>query len=375
MIENISFTKEWLNTFRTKREHKGIDVTILEKMVHALSLLEHLKLVGLDFVFKGGTSLVLLLEEGNRFSIDIDIISSVEREPLERILDTVIANSHFKSHTLNERRSYKEGVPKAHYTFEFESVYNPNVPGTILLDILFDSPHYPELIETSITTPWLSVDETATTVTTPSINAICGDKLTAFAPETVGIPYYKGDQLFTMEICKQLFDLGKLFENITDMSIVKASYSAFAKAELSYRSSHEDINQRKLTETDVLWDAINTCAIIAKRERNPTAESKKKFQELNLGIRSFGSAFLMTGNFRIEEALAASARVAYLNAILLQDEITEIEYYEGQDISELIIEKEDWMFLNKLKRQPDKSVFYYWYKATEFFQNNIEYER
>ena len=245
MIENKSFTKEWLDTFRAKKEHKGINVTILEKMVHAFSLLEHLKIEGLDFVFKGGTSLVLLLEEGNRFSIDIDIISSTEREPLEKILDAVVANSHFKSHTLNERRSYKEGVPKAHYTFEFDSVYNPNVPGTILLDILFDSPHYPELIESSVEIPWLSVDEPIISIATPSVNSICGDKLTAFAPETIGIPYYKGDQLFTMEICKQLFDLGKLFENITDMSIVKASFSAFAKAELSYRSSDNYFGKRK----------------------------------------------------------------------------------------------------------------------------------
>ena len=74
-------------------------------------------------------------------------------------------------------------------------------------------------------------------------------------------------------------------------------------------------------------------------------------------------ATLMTGNFRIEEALAASARVAYLNAILLQDEIVQIEYYKEQDISELTIEKADWAFLNRLKRQPDKSIFYYWYKA------------
>lgn len=365
MIENKSFTKEWLDSFRAKKEHKGINVTILEKMAHALSLLEHLKKVGLDFVFKGGTSLVLLLKEGNRFSIDIDIISSVKRVKLEEILDAVVANSHFKSHILNERRSYKEGVPKAHYTFEFDSVYNPNVPGTILLDILFDSPHYPELIESSINTPWLSVDGTATTITTPSVDAICGDKLTAFAPETIGIPYYKQEQLFAMEICKQLFDLGKLFENITNISIVRASFSAFAKAELSYRSSDKDFSRRNLKETDILWDSINTCAIIARRESNPTKESKKKFSDLNLGIRSFGSAFLMTGHFRIEEAIAASARVAYLNAILLQPDITEIDYFEGQDTSQFTIEKVDWIFLNKLKRQPDKSIFYYWYKAVE----------
>lgn len=365
MIENKSFTKEWLDSFRAEKEHKSINVTILEKMVHAFSLLEYLKIEGLDFVFKGGTSLVLLLEEGNRFSIDIDIISSVKRDPLEKILDTVVANSHFKRHILNENRSYKEGVPKAHYTFEFDSVYNPNVPGTILLDILFDSPHYPELIESAIEVSWLLVAGTTTTITTPSVNSICGDKLTAFAPETIGIPYYKQDQLFAMEICKQLFDLGKLFENITDMEMVKKSFSAFSKAELFYRSSDKDFGNRNLKETDVLWDSINTCAIIAKRERNTTKETKKKFEELNRGIRSFGSAFLMTGNFRIEEALAASARVAYLNAILLQDEIKEIEYYEGQNISELNIEKAEWAFLNKLKRQPDKSIFYYWFKTVE----------
>lgn len=365
MIDNKSFTKEWLDSFRVKKQHKTINVTILEKMIHALSLLEYLKEAGLDFVFKGGTSLVLLLKEGNRFSIDIDIISSVAREPLEKILDIVISNSHFKKHVLNERRSYKEGVPKAHYTFEFDSVYNPTVSGTILLDILFDSPHYPELIESSINTTWIVVKENITKITTPSINAICGDKLTAFAPETIGIPYYKHTQLFAMEICKQLFDLGKLFENITDISIVKESFSAFAKSELSYRSSDEDFNKRNLTETDVLWDSINTCAIIAKRERNSTVETKKKFEDLNRGIRSFGSAFLMTGNFRIEEALASSARVAYLNTILLQPKVIEIEYYEGQDIGELTIENTDWAFLNKLKRQPDKSIFYYWYKAVE----------
>ena len=368
MINNKSFTKEWLDSFRAKKEHMGINVTILEKMVNALSLLEHLKIAELDFVFKGGTSLVLLLQEGNRFSIDIDIISSVEREPLEKILDAVVANSHFKKHTLNERRSYKEGIPKAHYTFEFDSAYNPNVPGTILLDILFDSPHYPELIETSVNTPWLSVDETVTTITTPSINSICGDKLTAFAPETIGIPYYKADQLFAMEICKQLFDLGKLFENITDINIVKTSFSAFAKAELSYRSSDKDFSSRNLTETDVLWDSINTCAIISRRERNTTTETKKKFADLSSGIRSFGSAFLMTGNFRIEEALAASARVAYLNAILLQNEIVEIEYFNDQDTSKMVITNPNWAYLNRLKRQPDKSIFYYWYKTVELFQ-------
>ncbi len=364
MIKPESFTKEWIDSFKANRQHKNIDVNILEKMIQALYLLEQLKVAGLDFVFKGGTSLVLLLQEGNRFSIDIDIISTIKRQPLEAILDNVVANSHFTSRKLNENRSYKKGIPKAHYTFYFASVYNSNVPGTILLDILFDSAHYSKMIATPIATVWISI-ENPLTVTTPSINAITGDKLTAFAPNTVGIPYYKDGQLFAMEICKQLFDLSKLFEKISDINTVKTSFNAFAEAEITYRNSSEEFKAKQVTPKYVLWDTVNTCATLARREKNTTEESKKNFQDLKKGILSFGSAFLMTGHFRIEDALAASARVAYLSAILLQKKSGAIEYYNKQDINKLEIENLEWHFLNKLKRQPDRTIFYYWFKAVE----------
>jgi predicted nucleotidyltransferase component of viral defense system len=59
-------------------------------MVYALHLLERLKANGLNFVFKGGTSLLLLLKEGNRFSIDIDIICNSHRIDLEGTFNKVI---------------------------------------------------------------------------------------------------------------------------------------------------------------------------------------------------------------------------------------------------------------------------------------------
>jgi len=49
--------------------------------------------------------LVLLLEEGNRFSIDIDIISNAKREELEGILTKVIESSRFTGVELNEHRT------------------------------------------------------------------------------------------------------------------------------------------------------------------------------------------------------------------------------------------------------------------------------
>jgi hypothetical protein len=48
-------------------------------------------------------------------------------------------------------------------------------------------------------------------------NSILGDKLTAFAPNTTGIPYKKGKHI---EIIKQLHDVSKLIDNITDISTV-----------------------------------------------------------------------------------------------------------------------------------------------------------
>jgi hypothetical protein len=40
----------------------------------------------------------------------------------------------------------------------------------------------------------------------------------------------------------------------------------------------------------------------------------------------------------------------------------------GDDIKPLTIEDTDWNFLNKLKKQPDKSAFYYWYQTVNLLK-------
>ncbi len=42
-----------------------------------------------------------------------------------------------------------------------------------------------------------------------------------------------------------------------------------------------------------------------------------------------------------------------------------IELYENQNIDDLEIEDPDWSFLNRLKRQPDQSIFYYWHQTIQ----------
>ena len=366
MIKKKCFTREWLEGFKKQKEHKSIQIDILERMIYALHLLERLKNKGLQFTFKGGTSLVLLLDEGTRFSIDIDIVCNTERKAVEKILNDIVEDSKFMVVELDEHRSYKEGIPKAHYKFLFESVVNPKVQGGILLDILIKEPIYPEFTEYSIETKWIE-PEYETTVQTPSIDAITGDKLTAFAPSTIGIPYFKGDRDSTTEIAKQLYDLSRLFENVTEVGMVAESFCLHANQEIGFRKAANE--ELKTTIEDVLNDTLETCLTIVRREKNPEDDSKKNFKLLEKGIRSFGAGYLMEGHFRIENAMAASARVALLVAKILTGDISPIDYYQEQDIKGLTIESADYAYLNKLKKQPDKSIFYYWHQAITLLAN------
>ena len=70
MILPESYSVEWIRNIQKKTK---TDPGLIEKVIQALTLLEQLQLQGLDFVFKGGTALILLLGEPKRLSIDIDI--------------------------------------------------------------------------------------------------------------------------------------------------------------------------------------------------------------------------------------------------------------------------------------------------------------
>lgn len=366
MIKENCFSEEWFDQFKRQEAHKRIDKIILEKMIYALHLLENIKTNGLHFVFKGGTSLVLLLEEGNRFSIDIDIISDTNQVELEGIFNKVLRTSRFTEWELEEHRSYMTGVPKAHYKFLYPTKRQGT--GTILLDILVDKSIYPEVIEKPLVTKWIEIDE-ETWITLPSIDAITGDKLTAFAPNTIGVPYFKGvdRQPFAMNICKQLFDLQQLFNRIDKVQTVAESFRVLAEQEIAYRKLSEPNVQ--VTPEAVLFDTIHTCIILAKRGGG-TNDEKIKFSILQKGIRALGSGFLMTGNFRTEDAVSASAKVAYLSAKILTHDYSPITYYEEQKVSEWNIVAPEWTFLNRLKKLPEKSAFFYWYQTVDLLSQS-----
>ena len=71
MIKKETFTLE--NIQRIQKEYK-IDPELAQRTVFALGLVEALRKVDLQFIFKGGSSLMLLFDVPKRLSTDVDIL-------------------------------------------------------------------------------------------------------------------------------------------------------------------------------------------------------------------------------------------------------------------------------------------------------------
>jgi predicted nucleotidyltransferase component of viral defense system len=264
MIHSHSYSRDWLDNLKAK--YNKINPPLLEKMIRALGLVELLKYNSLDFVFKGGTSLILHFADPKRFSIDIDIITKETENKIETVLNTIISSGHpFIRLEKNERESNHTKIPKAHYKLFYLSEIDQNEQ-YILLDIVFTDSKYPVLKQVEITTNWVKVTDENVKLDIPSVDSITGDKLTAFAPNTSGILYKKGKEL---EIIKQLFDLGNLFDFIENFNIVAESYKLIIEDEIIFRGNTFSIEQ-------AIEDTYDTCLLISTGNK-----LKKKLKRKN----------------------------------------------------------------------------------------------
>jgi predicted nucleotidyltransferase component of viral defense system len=345
MITSTSFTKDWINTLRTARSTNNMNPPLLEKIIYALSLAELLQFHQLDFILKGGASLILLLEEPQRFSIDIDIITLVSRQELESVLSKVCQNAHFTHFELDTHRSYQQNIPKAHYKFFFKPILNQD--NKILLDVLFDENPYPVLQPVEVRKNWIHTHEPFVDLKVPTIESITGDKLTAFAPNTVGIRYGQNKQT---EIIKQMFDLGQLFDKIKDFKTVTVSFNTNVEKELSYRTELAG-----KTSEDVLNDIWTTCidVIVEKQE------------ELKKGILAFKNWVI--NPFRRDEAFETAGKIAYIIAKIKQNDNTSLVVFDPNTMNkrDFLITDPNFNFLNKVKNA--SNALFYWFQAIKIW--------
>ena len=221
-------------------ENRKADKILIEKVIRALLLLEGLAQTGLPFIFKGGSSVMLLQQNPRRFSIDVDIIVQ-DKADFDALFAKFIEEKYFTRFALQERKTASE-INKLHYKFFYNPAYQKNISeDNILLDILIEKSPYKKIIPTDIDLPFVQQAGAPVKVNIPGKEDILGDKLTAFAPNTTGIPYEKGGVSTAMEIIKQLYDIGNLFEDISDIKTVAGTFIKIAQTEMKYRKLKGDV--------------------------------------------------------------------------------------------------------------------------------------
>jgi hypothetical protein len=355
MINLNKISSEWLN--QVSKKHRNADKILTEKVIRALLLLEGLVKQKLSFVFKGGTALMLHFNSTKRLSIDIDIVLPNESKDLERVLDAIIKEQGFLRKEL-QHRSTTSKIKKEHYKFFYMPLHKTNKDEEyVLLDILFEEVNYVKLISLPIQSDFVPIIDKPLSVNVPSLEDILGDKLTAFAPNTTGIPYFKKDDSMSMEIIKQLYDIGNLFDIATDLETIQTTFYRFAKTEIGYRNSEE------INENDVLEDIYQTALCIVSRG----TDGKGDFLELQTGIGRI-SRFIFSESYHIEKAIAHASKAAYLSTLIHLKAKSIAKFENPLQLKEWLIDEPLNNKLNKLKKS-NPEAFFYWYKIYELRSN------
>ncbi len=356
MIHPDSRTLEWMKYVAA--ENKFSDIALIEKSIRAFSLLESLVLSGCPFVFKGGTALMLHMDSTKRLSIDIDIICP----PGTNIEEFVQKHAHeygFDEVKLVERVT-SHNIPKTHAKFFYQVTYVTNTETEcILLDVLFEDIHYHDIEQLPVQSRFLKMEGEPVLVNVPGKADMLGDKLTAFAPNTTGIPYFKGDKDCSMEIIKQLFDVASLFDVTADVTVVAETFRKFATVELQYRN----LDPQNIAQ--VLDDIYQTSLCIClKGQVEPDT-----FRLLQTGTKRIQS-FIHSEKYNIDSAITNASKAAYLSA-LIANRVTTAKHFEPQNVGPLrdaVIKEPLNTKLNKLKKS-NIEAFFYWDEIAKMAQN------
>lgn len=353
MISKNSLQQEWIQ--QISKSNRKADPILVEKVIRALLLLEGLVEANINFIFKGGTALMLLLDSKKRLSIDIDIIMPEKMSDLEQKLETIVAQKGFSKMEIQER-VITSNIHKNHFKFYYTPVYfGGRTADVILLDILFEKNQYQKIKAVDINSSFVIQEGQPLQTQIPSFEDLLGDKLTAFAPETTGIPYQRGGFSKTMEINKQLFDIGHLFDCAENLPRVAATFQIFASTELKYRNIEKNPDL-------VLEDIFQTALTISTKGK----EGKADFRALQDGIFRL-KPFIFFESYHIEKAIIHASKAAYL-AKLIQFKKQDFERFNNTlALNDYWIEQPFYTKLNKLKKS-NPEAFFYWFKTWELMK-------
>jgi len=229
---------------------------LAEEAVHCLELVAELVDAGLLFQFKGGNSLLLILPEPKRFSIDVDIATDAPREQIEQCLDAIVSRSRVFKRWEKRQHKTKPWLPIASWYLYFDSVIKDGTETSIMLDAqLRRSPYRTGKKKIACG----KLYESATLVELPLPSSIIGDKLLTLGPNTLGIPVGKGKEAQRL---KHVFDVSRLLATRPLLSEIHESFLACLRHE-------NEIQERGRSTDEIINDTMSFCRSAAPYAEMP----------------------------------------------------------------------------------------------------------
>lgn len=240
-----------------ERQRFGTSPLLAEQAVHSLELVAELAATGLSFQFKGGSSLLLILDTPRRFSIDVDIATGETRERIEESVAAIV--ERYQTFTRWEPRPHKTKpwLPISSYYLFFNSRFDGSGESSIMLDVqLRRSPYKTGFHPVECGDLYRCPQQ----VELPLAASIAGDKLLTMGPATLGIPLGKNKQAQRL---KHVYDVSSLMETMPALEDIRESFFATLEHENSLQEKH-------VTAREVMDDTIAFCATVTRHAERPT---------------------------------------------------------------------------------------------------------
>jgi hypothetical protein len=332
--------KKYFSTDNIAANRFDAPLALAEQAVHCLELVAELAGTSLSFQFKGGNSLLLILEDPKRFSIDVDIATDESRERIETCLTQAISEYGIFSKWTKRQHKTKPWLPLSSYYCFFKSHYVNDENAFIMLDAqLTRSPYATRFAPISCKALYRS--ETKAEIPFPA--SIIGDKLLTLGPRTLGIPTGKGKEAQRL---KHVFDVSLLLSTMPRLNDIRKSLFACME--------HENkLQEKTLSSAEVLADTVAYCGTVRPFASIPLPDDAMEpgLLENIAGLPAF-TEHLFSKNYGWESLQKDMARTAFVMAACMKN----------------VSDDEFEVFLKNLANDPED----YWKKTEKWLSGYLQ---
>jgi hypothetical protein len=289
---------------------------VAEQAVHSLALVEALARTDLSFRFKGGNSLLILLQDPKRFSMDVDISTGETRERIEEGLASAVERS--EGFTRWERRKHKTKpwLPLASFEVYYDSHYVEAQDAFIFLDAQLHASTY---AGKRVPVRCGALFDSDAEVEVPTVGGILGDKLLTLGPETLGIPLGKSKEAQRL---KHVFDVSTLAGNGPDLGEFRKSVALCMEQE-------NDLQETALPLGKVFEDTLRFCTAVGRLEKAPIDEGLSPLlSEVVRGLGPFRN-HLFSKRYGWDDLQRDLSRVALCFSAVVREGITKEMFAEA----------------------------------------------